>query len=871
MKSWMRFWRRWQPPSDTELDEEIRFHLAEETKLRVSRGQSSETAQKDARRDFGNLGLAKDVTRDLWVWTVVDRLAQDFRYAVRMLLKNPGFTVIALAAIALGIGATTAIFTVVNSVLLRPLSFPDPDRLVMVWERAPQGNPTNVVQTQNFLDWRARNRSFEALAAIHPIPMNLTGIGEPEQVMGLRVTADFFPVLRVPPLLGRFIAPADDLPQSPGTVVLTYGLWQRRYGGDPTVLGRKISVNGELLEITGVMPPGFAFPTRRAELFIPLRIDPLGAPKDGRNLLTVARLRAGVTLRAAQQEMESLAVQTARERPEMDAKWGATVVPLAEQTVGEVRLALQVLFAAVVFVLLIACANVANLLLMRSAARAREVTVRMALGAGRWRLLHQLIAESVLLAGIGGFVGLGLAYFGVRVAMGMLPPTFALPRMAEISVDGKVLAFAAAVSFVSGLLFGVVPGLQAMKLNLAQAMHESGRTLTGGNRKLRSALVVLEVAVALLLACGAGLMIRSFVRLHAVNPGFRPDSMLTLRMLLLPSKYDDAARRAGFVEQVLERVRAVPGVRAAGSIHFLPMTGMNSGTWYNRADRPTPRPGEESGGEVSVVSSGYFRTMGIPILAGRDFDRRDHLKSPGVALINQAAARQFYPGEDPIGKRLRIWWNIPEVEIVGLVRDVRHEGLEATPTPCVFLANAQVPNFLTSLVVRTNRDPAAMIGMVKEQIRAVDPDQGVAEIKTMENVIADSVAKPRLQTLLLGVFGAIAVLLACVGIYGVISYSVVQRVREIGVRMALGAESRSILGLVLRQGLGLTLVGVIAGLVASFALTRYLKSLLFEVRPADPGVTLGVTALVIGVAAIACWLPARRATRVDPVVVLRQE
>jgi predicted permease len=862
----MKFWRRSR--EERELDEELRFHLAQEEQLRRDRGQDP----AGARRDFGNLALTRESTRETWGWAALERALRDARFAVRLLRKSPAFACTAIGVLALGIGATTAIFSVVNAVLLRPLAFNEPDRLVMVWERQPSGR-TNLIQTQNFLDWRARNRSFSGIACVFGLSMNLSGEGDPVQVPGLRISAGFFEILRAAPVLGRSITADDDAPGAPLVALLGYGLWQRRFGGRPDVLHQKILIEGRPTEVIGVMPRDFAFPTIRADLYTPIRIDPATAPREGRNYQAVARLKAGVTVEQAQSEMAAISAQTARERPRMNTRWGAAVVPLLEQTVGKSRQTLVVLLAAVLFVLLIACANVSNLLLMRAAGRQREMTVRAALGAGRWRLLHQTAVESLLLALAGGLLGFLLAVWCVPAAIRMLPDGYPLPRRGEISVDTGVLWFSIAVSMVCGLLFGIFPALQVDRTRLAEGLKQGGRGGSGTGRGLRNSLVVAEVAVAVVLVVGAGLMLRSLALLNSVNIGFRTDHLLTVRMMLVFGKYaPDLARRAAFLTSTLEQLRALPQVKAASSIHVLPMLGGNSGTDINRADRPDPPPGGGTGGAVSVISDEYFRTMGIPIVAGREFDRRDRLGSPGVVVLNRAAARMLYDGENPIGKRLKINWGFfHEGEIVGIAENIRHDGLTVEPEPTAFICNAQAPHMFTSLLVRTQGDPMSAVSSVKDVMRQIDPDQGAAEILSMEQLVSGSIAGPRLQAILLGAFGGLGLLLACIGIYAVISYSVAQRLREMGIRLALGAAPAAMRRMVLREGMALAAAGIAAGVIASLALTRYLGTLLYTVKPTDPAVLAVVSAVLAAAAAAGCWLPARRATAVDPAVVLREE
>jgi putative ABC transport system permease protein len=796
----------------------------------------------------------------------LDRVAQDVRYATRTLRRSPGFTAIACATLALGIGATTAIFTVVDSVLLRSLRFPEPDRLVMIWERPPKTDRRNVVSMNNFIAWQERNRAFDAMAAFVRTPMNVMGIGDPTQVSAAAVTADFFRVLGVSPLLGRTFNAGEDAPGAAPVVVLTHGFWQRHFGSRPDVLGQRLSVDVRHHTIVGVMPADFTFPDSNVEVFAPLRLE----RGEGRNYSVVARLRPNTSVTAAQSEMSAIAAETARERPQVNSNWSATVVPLHQQTVGPVERVLLVLFAAVGCLLLIACANVANLVLMRSAARAREMRIRLALGAARGRLLHQMMVESLLLAALGGILGIALAWVSVDAMVRLLPPTFRVPRLEEISLDPQVLLFTATVTVGAAILFGLVPALRSRDMEHVQGLSDSSRSVASTHRRMRAVMVTAEVALALPLVVGAGLMAHSFMKLMHVEPGFRAEGLLTVRMRLLPVR--DRALHAEVVNQMLDRMRALPGVVAAGSIGRLPMEGGNSGSWYYRADRPEPSPAERPGGDVSIVSPGYFQAMGIPLLKGRDFDARDRIGSPHVAILNLAAARAQFGDEEPLGKRLKVWWSdAGVVEIVGIAADIRHSQLRTRPYPCLFMPNAQQPYPFAALVIRTLGDPRGITAAVKEQLRQVDPDQGVAQVETMERLVSDSIAQSKAQTVLLGIFAALALSLACIGIYGVLAYSVTQRTREIGVRLALGASPARTFGLVLREGLGLTATGMAIGVVVSVGLTRFLKDLLYEVEPLDPAVLSAVVTLLTLVAATACALPALRATRVDPAVVLRDE
>jgi putative ABC transport system permease protein len=870
---------------EQDLHDEIRFHLEQEARLRRDSGEPADAADLAARRAFGSVTLVKEVTRSMWGWTSTERIVQDLRIAWRGLRRSPGYAVVVVATLALGIGATTALFTVVNSVLLRPLPFPDPDRLVMVWERTPfarsDGRTTNVVQTQNYLDWRARNRSFAAIAAFQQLPMNISGPTGAEQLPGLRVTSEFFSVLGIGPVAGRVIGRGEDVPRAPLTTVLTHRFWQERFGRDPDVIGRRVLVNGVPHEIVGVMPPGFAFPGVQAEIFVPLQIDPALAPRDGRNFSTVARLRPGVSAALAQEEMEAIAVETARERPAFNTGWSATVVPLIDQAVGDVKRPLVVLFAAVLCVLLVACANIGNLALMRATSRSREMTVRLALGAGRGRLVHQLMVESLLLAVIGGGLGFWLARAGVQLIVSMFPATFPLPRAAEIAVDWRVLVFTAAASIGSAAAFGVAPAFQSRRRSLVDALQGGSRSVSGADSRVRAALVVGQIAVAVVLVIAAGLMVRSFIQLYRVDLGFRPDRVLTMRMMVMVNPADGEpptpARRAMRLDSILDRVRALPDVVAAGSIHILPLSGNDSGTTYYRADRPVPPPGQMPAAAVSVITPGYFRVMGMALRQGRDLEARDRFGAPLAAVVNRMFVKQTFPDEEPLGRHFKLFWSggrpgePPDFEIVGVVDDSRHAGINAAPDARVFVPNAQTPNFFASLVVRTDGDPLRVASAVRRAVQDVNPAQGVSNVETMQAVVSESVASPRIQTVLMTAFGALALVVACVGLYGVLAYSVEQRRRELGIRLALGAEPRSVQRLVLGEGLRLTTLGIAGGMVGGIAVTRVLETLLYEVSPNDPAVLVGVAALLLTIAAAACYLPARRATRVDPAIVLRDQ
>jgi putative ABC transport system permease protein len=796
----------------------------------------------------------------------------ELRHALRSLLASPGFTVVAIVALALGIGASTSIFSVVNAVLLKPLPFPDAERLVMVWEQTPRTGKPNVANPINFLEWRSRNRSFERISAFIQTPVNLAGDADPEQVLGLIVTEGFFEILGGRPALGRTFRPEEDTAGNTRVVVLSHELWQRRWGGDPGVVGKKITLNTNTVEIVGVMPPAFRFPNTRAELWVPYGMDRARMQRTGRFLSTVARLRPGVSLDSARADMELIGAQLRAERPEFNAKWGTTVVGLREQSVGEIRTPLLVLFGAVGFVLLIACANVANLMLIRATRRQRELAVRTALGASRWRLARQLLVESVTLAAAGGALGAVAAVWATRALVAMIPDSMSVHNVTAVGVDRNVLLFAVLATFGTGILFGVTPAVKAGGVDLHDALKEGARGASAGGSRTRSLLVVVEVALSMILLVGAGLLIRSFTRLLEVNPGFEAGKVLTMRVST-GGRFSNGQQTSAFLEQVLDRVRAIPEVKAAGSIHFLPLTGLLSATGFWRADRPRPSPGDEPVTQTFVIAQGYFAALGIPLLGGRAFDPRDRAGAPPVTIVNRELANRYFPGEDPVGKRLHIQWGRPEenYEIVGVVGSIRHLGLEKSPEPALFLANLQEPNGFINLVIRTSGDPMRIAPAVKSEIRTIERDIPVSEVRTMEQYMARAVARPHFNVVLLGAFAGLALALASLGLFGVISYSVAQRTQEIGIRRALGAPDGRVIAMVVKQGMLLAFAGVAVGLAGALALTRFLETLLFEIKPTDAATFAAVAAVLTVVTLGACLVPALRAARVDPMTALRYE
>jgi len=799
-------------------------------------------------------------------------LLQDVRYGLRRLSKSPGFTIVAAGALALGIGANTAIFSVVNAVLLRPLPYPAPDELVQVWETRPRQNMASVEASPNeFLAWAAEGRSFRHLAAVDFANYNLTGRGEPERVTAALVSAEYFPAFGVAPAAGRAFLAEEDQPGKENVVVLTHDFWQTRFGGDPSVLDQTVSLDGAACAVVGIMPRGFRLP-QDAKLARPIAFAPEARTRAGSHYLQVfGRLAGGVTREQAGAELSGIAARLEQTFASTNAGHGVVLVPLREQLVGDVRPALLVLLGAVGLVLLIACANLANLLLARAEGRRKEVAVRAALGASRWRIVRQLLAESVLLAAAGGGLGLLLAVWGVDLLVSLDPA--GVQRVGEVALDAGVLAFTVALSLATGLVFGLAPALQASKTDFVETLKEGGRSSTGPARagRLRGALVVSEVALTLVLLVGAGLLVKSFARLLDVDPGLDPRGVLTLDLSLPPAKYAERRQVAAFYERLLGEVAALPGVEVAGAVSVLPLGGDDNSNFVEIEGRPPLAPGQALRAGRRNASPDYFRALRVPLKSGRALAPSDAADAPPAAVINEAMARAFFPGEDPVGKRLRTGDNNPWVTIVGVVGDVRHRGLDVDTRPEMFFPHAQSPSRQMSLVVRSGGDPLALVGAVRERVRAVDKDQPVGNVKTMEAWVAESVASRRFAVLLLAAFALVAAGLAAVGIYGVVSYGVAQRTHELGLRLALGAQRSDVLRLVIRQGMKMTLVGAAVGLAAALALTRLMAGLLYGVSATDPLVFAGVALLLVAVALLACYVPARRATRVDPMVALRHE
>ena len=805
-------------------------------------------------------------------------LARDLRHGARLLWKAPGFSAVALLALALGTGAACAIFSVVDAVLLKPLPFRDPQRLLVIWEgNHAQDLEKIFVAPGNFLEWRNQARTLEALAAVHDVHINLTGGPnghiDPEELMAERASASLFPLLGVQPVVGRAFLPEEDQPGRTNFALLGYSLWQRRFGGDRSIAGKAIRLRDQSYTVVGVLPPGFSVLGSAMDVWIPLGLDPHDVRTAGMRFLTViARLKPAVEIGRAQTELDVIGSRLEQANPALDRGWRPSLFPLREELVGNVQQALLVLLAAVGFLLLMACVNVANLLLARGATRRKEIAIRTALGAGRGRVAAQLLSESLLLALTGGSLGLLLAR-GVVALVARLGPA-SIPRLAEARIDARLFLFALAVSVATGILFGIAPALQGSGADLNTALREGGRggTTSRSGRRVRSVLVVVEVALAVVVLIGAGLLIRSFVRLRSADPGFQPAGLLTLRLPLAGGRNASPDRRIAFFRQVTDRVATLPGVRAVGAANGLPLTGLGVGSNFAVDGRPAPAPEQRPMGLLRSVTCAYFRTMGIPLVAGRVFADSDTSQAPPVIVVNQALARRFWPEGNPIGGRLVVDQNNGRVaEIVGVVADVKPERIENQDWPTIYNPYAQVPVTTMTLVVRTAQPSLSLASAVEREVHRLDPDQPVADIRSMEDVVDRAIAGPRFNAALLGVFAEIAFLLAAVGIYGVISCDVGERTHEIGIRVALGAQPGDVLKLVLGQGARLAGYGIAAGMVAAFALTRLMASMLYGVRATDAYTFVAIPVLLGAVALAASYLPSRRALALDPVTALRHE
>ena len=861
---------------EQEMDEELRAHVEAETEENIRRGMTREEARRRALAEFGGLEQIKEEARELrWsVW--LETLWQDIRYAARTLRKSPGFTAVAVLTLALSIGANTAIFTVVNAVLLRPLPYPQSDTLVRVWEN-PGDNPRNLLNPRNFVDWREMNRSFLQAGAFYFESVALTGDGEPERIVAARATPELFTVLGVSPLLGRTLLPGDDNSTGEQVTVISHGLWQRRFGADPGVVGRMLTVNGQAVAVVGVMSTGFRFPPQ-ADAWLPIRLSPQALSPESRGshyLRAVARLKPGVSVKQAQADLDAIYAQLREQYPDNLKRWRVHVVSFYDDAVSDVRAPLRILQGAVGLVFLIACANVAGLQLARGAARQKEIAVRAALGATRGRIVRQLLTESSLLALAGGSLGALLGWWGTSALVALRPAS--LLFLDAVSPDATVFTFTFAMSIAAGLVFGLAPAFQVSGTGAAPALQDSDTRSGAGVRAaaMRRVFVVSQLALSLVLLAGAGLLIRSLWQLGQVDPGFRASNVLTMRVALSPSRYAEPPAQASFYNQVIERVQDLPGVEAAAMISDPPVSG-GVGLWKNGfhvVGRPEPAPGERTYAYLRWITPGYFRTLGIPLLRGRTLEETDNAASPWVVVVDEAFARQFFPGEDPIGKHLTISMGPQRLprEIVGIVGGVRQTALEMEGEPHMYVPYAQTPLSYGTILARTAGDPSGFAAAVRREVQAVDGQQPVYAIQTLEQIIATSVSDRRFNMLLLAAFAGVALALAGIGVYGVIAYSVGQRRREIAIRMALGAAPRDVFSLFVGDGLRLILMGTALGLAGAVGLTRLLGNQLYAVAPRDPWTFGGVTIVLAAIALLACWMPARRAMRVDPMVALRHE
>jgi putative ABC transport system permease protein len=856
---------------EAELNEELRYHLERQIEVNTAAGMSVEEARYAALRAMHGLDQRKEECRDMRRVRLIEDLWQDFRFSLRSLLKRPGFTAIVLIALGLGIGANTAIFSLVNAVILQPLPYRDPDRLISVYgtrNRSTQGS----VGPTDFLDYRSQNKTFEQFAASSSmmLPMNLTGSGEPERLSASAITGNYFDTFGVRPALGRGFSLENEKIGQDHVTVLSHAFWQTRFGGDPNIVNKTINLDGKAYEVLGVMPAEVVLP-QPAQLWVPLNFDadPEMKMRNARFLLSIGRLKEGVTLDQAQTDTDLIAAQLEQQYPDSNTGWSLRLIPLREILVGGSRTMLFILFGAVGFVLLIACANVANLLLVRAAARQKEIAMRTALGASRLRIVRQMITESLLLAIFGGAFGALLAVAGVKLLVSLGEDN--IPRTANVKIDATVLAFTLIISLATGLLFGLAPAIRAMKENLVDALKDGirgGSEATVKNRT-RSLLVVFESAIAVMLLIAAGLLIRSLVALQNVDPGFDPNNVLTLRVDLSRQKYNTPEKASTFFEQLETRVAGLPGVEAVGLITDLPLSGEARDMPYRVEGRPATS--DTAFVDFRRVNKNYFSAMRIPLRRGRNFTEQEVRQSDQAIVVSQAFVDSVFPNEEALGKRLIIWSGIRDepYEIIAIVGDTRYQSLQGEPSATMYVPTREF--LFVNLVIRTQGDPLSLVGGVRKEVNALDPDQPIAAIRPMTEWVAMSAAGARYRTTLLGLFALLAMILAATGIYGVMSYSVAQRTQEIGVRMALGARPLDVLKLVVRQGMMLALIGAIVGLAGALALTRVMSSLLFGVTERDPITFVAVAALLIVVAFISCFVPAHRATRVDPLIALRCE
>ncbi|HXN51571.1 MAG TPA: ABC transporter permease [Candidatus Acidoferrum sp.] len=873
---------------ERELDEEMRYHLERKTEECVAAGLTPAEARHAAMRAMDGIERQKEECRDMRKVNWLEDFLQDLRYAARMLRRNPGFAAVVVLTLALGIGANTAIFSVIDGILLRPLPYGDADRLVIVWENnLRRSYPQNVASPPNFLDWQTQNHVFSGMSCLSDLRGNLTGSGDPEQIVTQYVSANFFSILGVNPILGPGFTAENGEDGKDKVVVLSYGLWKRRFAGDPGIVGKTIELNGKILSVVGVMPEKFNFFIKQGTLTgeKPQLWSPWVLPaayhqrkNSGRFMTVVARLQPRVTKAQAQTEMTAIATRLAQEYPDFDGHWGATVVGLREQISGELRPALLLLLGAVGFVLLIACANVSSLLLARAAGREREMGIRTAIGASRWRMARQLLTESVLLAMIGGGVGIALAVWGTNLLLAASPAN--LLALQRVPIDWRVLAFACGITLFAGLLFGFLPSYISSRSAIAETLKEGGRSASAGRqrRTVRSAFVVAQIGMALVLLAGSGLLMRSFALLLGVNPGFDAKNLLTFTVTLPSARYATDAAQLAFFRQLEERMAKIPGMRSASMESFPPMAGLGAATSVRILSQPARAASDLPVAAVRVVGRDYLRTMGIPLHAGREFDTRELAEMRHVALVNQAFVDRYFAGAvNPLGQKIVVYMKSDEEsesqpsEIIGVIGDVRLVGLDAPVEPTVYWPHPELVYSRMTILARTSSDPMSIVSPARNELREMDPNEPMASVATVEELLSDSFSRSRFTMIVLGVFAGAALLLAAVGIYGVVAYTVAQRTNEIGIRVAMGAQRRDVLRLVLGQGSRLIFLGVGLGVAAGLLMTRLMTGLLYGISATDPLTFAGVALLLTAVALVACCVPARRAMRVDPLVALRYE
>jgi putative ABC transport system permease protein len=869
--------RRWRAlihknELEDELDEEMRFHLERDIEQNVRSGMTPEDARYAALKSFGRVDQSKEECRDARGVTFIENILRDISYSVRILLKSYAFTFVVVLTLALGIGANTAIFSFANGILLRPLPYPQSDRLAVLDETAPKrGIDSMSVSYPNFLDWREQNNVFEGIAAFFGTSrFALSGAGEPIEIRGSRISHGTFEVLRVWPQLGRTFTADEDRPEEDGVVILGHDLWQRNFGGNPGIIGQKIMLSNRPRVVVGVMPRGFRFP-EVSELWVPLALTTETFTRTDHGLGSIARLKDGVSFTEAQTEMHNIAARIEQQNPVTNEGLGVKVMSLHQSLAGDYREALLILLGVVGCVLLVACVNVANLMLARATARQKEFALRAALGAGRWQIMRQLLIESLILAIVGGALGFALSLWALHLLLTAIP--IELPFWMNFGLDLRVLGFTIAITLLTGLIFGAVPALQTSRVDLNDTLKEGGRGTVGARGRSRSLLVVTEIALSLVLLVGAGLMVQSFLRLRRVNIGLDAKNVLTATVILPQAKYQ-RDQRVTFFKQLVDRVRSLPGVQAASATGTLPLSGSNWGRSLTVEGYPVLSVGQAPSIQHTVVTPDYFRTMGISLLAGRDFTDTDAKGSPEVTIIDERLAREYWPNESPIGKRVRFGPpedNEPWHTIIGVVRSVRHQRMQEDTRKSVYLSHRQVPVSGLSLVARTSSDPRELTGAIRREVAQLDSDLPVSEIATMEEVVAESIWQPRLYAMLFAVFGAGALILALIGIYGVMAFLVQTRTHEIGVRMALGATARDVFKLIVGRGMKLTAIGVLIGVAGAAALTRLMHSLLFNTSATDPFTFLLISLLLSLAAFFACYIPARRAAKVDPLVALRYE